>query len=920
MTLKNRISQSIAKFIIYRPLGVFTVYFALCILSLTQIIDFPEKKVRLELDPSVNSILPKQDPERDYFEYSKELFDSGEQIILALQAEEIFTTDNLQAIKAISDAVELLPEVKSVSSLSMALNIRSEQGELLIQPFFDFPPTKQADLNDLKQRALNDPIYAGNLVSHDSQVTVILVSLLDIEEKELLARSIDQTVKAIAEEYWPRQQVYMSGGTHVKAEMSRVMLEDLKTVVPLAAVIMALIAGLSFRSIRGMVVPVATVGVSLLLTLGVFQVFFQQLNQVTVVVPSLLIVVGFAYAIHVVSAYYDVLQNKQEALQQSTLSPAHFALRKIAAPVIYTGVTTSAGFFSLMVSPISAIQEFALGAGVGILITTLVSLSLAPAILQTFSIPMSLLQRKQSRGLDSFFELLANIDLNHSKIVLLSGAGIALLSLMALPYIQIGTDMVSSFKDDSTVRRDFNKINESLQGGNTLSIVFSVEDIEGFKQPENLKVIEQFQSWLSRQHYAGGSTSLVDYIKVINQGLNESNEQFAIPDDRYLIEELLFVGGNDELDRYVDFEYQHARVVLRTPAMDSRDVMALVDAIEYYFQERLPAHMQGRITGNSYLLAKTMDDIAVGQALSITTAFIIIYFILVLLFTSFKAGFIALIPNALPVLLYFGVLGWTGISLNVTTGLVACIVLGIAVDDTIHLMAHFNRSAREKADEAQGVIYALKTVGRPVTYTTIALCLGFLCMLSSDMRTQIDFAWLAALTLFFAWIVDMTFTPAVAGRIKIVSLWDVLSLNLGESPHKSIPLFAGLTPTQARIAALMANIVEYPQAQQIFAIGDKGNHMYVVIDGVINVTLKNGDGTIFIDKLERGAIIGEVALYHGERTANVFAASNVRLLEITKQDLEAIQLRHPKIAAQLYANLNEVFAGRMANLTHRIAT
>ena len=106
--------------------------------------------------------------------------------------------------------------------------------------------------------------------------------------------------------------------------------------------------------------------------------------------------------------------------------------------------------------------------------------------------------------------------------------------------------------------------------------------------------------------------------------------------------------------------------------------------------------------------------------------------------------------------------------------------------------------------------------------------------------------------------------------------------------------------------------------EKIFVRGEKGKHMYVVIDGRISVSMHNQEGTVFIQNLTRGSIVGEVGLYHGERTADVYAASPVRLLEITRDDLENIQRRHPKIAAQLYANLNKVFAGRVANLATRI--
>jgi hypothetical protein len=275
-----------------------------------------------------------------------------------------------------------------------------------------------------------------------------------------------------------------------------------------------------------------------------------------------------------------------------------------------------------------------------------------------------------------------------------------------------------------------------------------------------------------------------------------------------------------------------------------------------------------------------MDDIAYGQAMSMLSAFGSIFVILSVLFMSFRAGFIALIPNVLPVLVYFGILGWAGIELNVTTGIIACLVLGIAVDDTIHIFTHFNRGARKSADEEWGVTHALLTVGRPVTYTTIALCLGFLCLLFSEMRTQFEFGWLAAVTLAGAWLIDMTFTPALAARIRIVTIWDVIRLDLGDEPQRSIPLFDGLSTHQAKVAALLGSMTTFSAGDCVFKANEPGDYLYVIIDGRLVVSVRSGDRVVVINELGRGAVLGEIALFRGVRSADVKAVTDVRLLRL----------------------------------------
>jgi len=324
------------------------------------------------------------------------------------------------------------------------------------------------------------------------------------------------------------------------------------------------------------------------------------------------------------------------------------------------------------------------------------------------------------------------------------------------------------------------------------------------------------------------------------------------------------------------------------------------------------------VTGNTVLVARTMDAIALGQALSLASAMIIIYAILVVLFASFRIGLLALIPNVLPVLVYFGVLGWTGVSLNVVTGLVACLVLGVAVDDTIHILVQFDRAARRHASEEKGVTEALRAVGRPVTYTTAALCIGFLVLMASENKSQVEFGALAAFTLAVAWLIDMTFTPALAARIRVVTLWEILTLDLGQDPHGSIPLFAGLSHAQARITALMGSLQDVAAGVLLFKTGEPGDSMFVVIDGTLQASVVNEDRRVQLRTLSRGDVIGEVALSSGVRSADVETLSDVRLLRLDRADLDRLGRRYPRIALRIQANLSVVLANRLASVTQRV--
>jgi predicted RND superfamily exporter protein len=918
--VNSRSTRAANRFILFvtkRPFIVLALTVVITGFALSQMVDIRTGAPRLLLDPSTDSMLSTGNPERLFFERMKLVFGRAETLLVALVSDDVFTSDRLRRISVLTERIESLDEVDHVSSLSTALNIRSRGDDLLIDPFYDEAPTDAEGLADLRMRALGDPIYGGNLVSSDGRIAVIAVTLLDLPEQELLDSRIDDRIHAIALEEAGDGEIWMAGAPHIKAETSRLMMEDVFGVVPLAFIIMAAIAFLAYRTIRGVVIPALTVGVASIWTLGYVAAFYGVLNPVTVAAPPILIVVGFAYSIHVLSAYYDILRRTPEDEREAGRAVMS-ALRTISMPVTLTAITTAAGFFSLMLSPIQAIEQFGAFCGIGVLVTAAISLTTAPAILALLPLPRNLDAKSEPRLLNRFLEWIAHFDLRNRRRIIAFWAVVAVLSVWGATRIEVGNNLVGNFKASNPVRQDFDRVNAHLEGANAFTLVVESPSSDAFKDPTNLLMLESLQEWLERQPEVGGTTSLADYIKAIHRGFRSGDDAFlALPDSRDLVAQLLVIGANDELEQYVDTDYRLARIIVRTRAIDSPDLMGLVRRIE----DRLaivPPHFDAKVSGSSVLLARTMDEIAIGQAVSLSAALLIIYAILALLFTSFRIGLLALIPNALPVLVYFGVLGWAGVTLNVVTGLVGCLVLGIAVDDTIHMLVHFKDAARGRANESEGIVEAIMAVGRPISFTTLALCLGFLVLLLSNMKSQVEFGVLASITLAIAWIIDLTFTPAIAGGMRIVTLWEVLTLDLGEDPHLSIPLFAGLSHAQARVTALMADLRDLPPDHLLVHEGESGDDMFVVIRGSLVASIKREGRDAPLRELNRGDVIGEVAIFFGERTADVRTLTDVRLLRLDRSALTRLSNRYPKIASHVYENLSEVLAARLASLTRRI--
>jgi hypothetical protein len=427
------------------------------------------------------------------------------------------------------------------------------------------------------------------------------------------------------------------------------------------------------------------------------------------------------------------------------------------------------------------------------------------------------------------------------------------------------------------------------------------------------------QTWLEAQPEIGGTTGLVDFVKLLNRAFHEDDPaQLVVPENERLTGQLLFLGASDELEGYIDARYQLTNILVRMTIYDSELISALVDRIDARMAE-LPPALHGRVTGNTILLNGVVNSLIASEIQTLFGSLVLIYALLSVMFLSWRIGIVALIPNVVPVAVFFGALGLTGITLNVATSIIAPMALGIAIDDTIHYFSRFNREAKRLANEERATVAVLRSVGRPVIYSTVSLVVGFLMLAWSDLLSYRQVGGMGAFTLAFSLLVEMTLTPALCSGLRIVTLWDTLTLDLGEDPQEAIPLFKGLSKAQCRIVALMASLRAIPAGTPLARMGDEEREMYVIVDGNVRVwKLDDDDHQIELRTCERGDVVGEVAFFSGVRSANMDVAADARLLRFTPNNLQRLRRSYPRIAATVLRNLNEILAQRLSSLTSRL--
>jgi len=733
-----------------RPCVVLMLAALVALAASNELFDWRQSRSRLGVDASLAALLPTEGARLARFEAVRERFQSDDLLLVVWRGETLFTPAGLAAFKRLTRRIERLRGVAHVESLASAMHTRVHDDYTEVSPFLPELPTTLVQARAVREAVLANPLYAGYLAAADGQAAMIAVRFdRGLNPREQIAL-VSRVARASRSEAGPIAQ-FLSGPLYARLEISRLLLADLMRIMLMAVSATVFVAALGFRHLRGALLPLAANALALAATLAVFVAGGHALNYVTVILPPSVYVVGFAYAIHVVADF-----DRHFVGDVTRASAARRAVADVARPLTLTALTTAAGFAALATSDIPSIRTFGLYASLGTVLAWVAALVVVPAGLAAFA--------RRRRGPDAgttrrFVARLAALARGHRHALLWAGAGFAALATAGLTRLTVNTDYLANFAPHSAVRTNFATLNERFAGAVPLQIVLAGEKRDTFKTPAALRALDELARWLEAQPEIGGVYTLLDYLGELEGALAPDRvDADPVPPSRAYASDLILLGASEDIRRFADAAFSSTLLQVRAREIASADLNALTARIEARLA-RLPDGLRGEVTGSSVLIAQTLDDVTRGQVLSLLAAFVPIALALVLLFRSVRLAALALIPNVLPILGFFGILGWTGIPLNLTTSLVAAVVLGIAVDDSIHFFARLEAARRVGANALET---ALEAVLRPVTFTTAGLVLGFATLLAGTLRSSAEFGLLAALTLAIAWLLDLTFSPALA--------------------------------------------------------------------------------------------------------------------------------------------------------------
>lgn len=662
----------------------------------------------------------------------RDRFGSDDFVLLAYGGRPLFEPESLEA------QVEALEALEAIRGLSKPLGIPAV--------FRDLLGGEDAEL--LRREVLETPFYRNFLVSPDGSMAGLLAPVADPEAPPgPLVEALRGAGRVLERAGF---EVHLVGPPVLNAALDRSSRSEALRSFPVAfGLALAVLVGL-FRCLRATAVAALLAGLGILLTLGAMGLADRPLDMVTSVLPSLLFVLSLAANIHVLSRY-----RAHRGRGADPVPALARALAETARPCTLAAVTTAVGFASLLTARMEPVRALGALAAFGVLASLAVNLLVGPVLVALLDPPGA-----QPRSASVFARLGQAVAGPRAgrRVAVLAGV-LALLLLAGLARLRVESDPLTFLPSSSRTVRDYEAVARGLTGFYTLELM--VETPGGWLDPARWPALDAVARELEARPDVARVLSPLDLLRLFHHlSRGPGLKTWALPATAGAARELLedFGGGLGDL-RLAAEDGGAVRLAALVRVMPS-DRFREIEAAARRALAALPEPWTGTATGIVLQLVDAQLGLVRTQVESFGIAFALIFACIAVGMRSLRLTAVSVPPNLLPILAALGAMGFSGIRLDAATVMVASVALGIAVDDTVHLLEAWRREREAPPEVALG--RALARVGPAMLVTTITACIGFAALLVSSFLPIRWFGALAALAMAVALAADLLLAPVLA--------------------------------------------------------------------------------------------------------------------------------------------------------------
>lgn len=719
------------------------------------------------IDNSIEVWLNKDDPGLSYYYDFIDKFGDEEFLIVAIKDEDIFSSDKFKQIDSIAKKLEGLEVVKNVISIVSVFK------DKLSSPYFKdvLKENRGKNIIDIfKEDILSDYMYVNNVISNDGKTTAIIATVAKgppESRMELVKRirSIMTTtvmdkeggLRALPENY------YLAGPSIVNAELDRMSQKDINTYTPIMFAVAFVILLLLFRNVSGVLVPMLTISINIVWSVGLFVIFDNKMNMVSSMITPLIFIISLATTIHILNRYYQ-----ESALSRDKRKNVLETIKHISIPCFLTCATTSIGFLSLVLSDVQPVKITGIFMAAGIMMSFFVCITLVPGVLSLFPTakggPSGRLTKdiEKSTEFHGVFGFIGNLVKKNTVLIFAFSAIFVGFAIYGITRVKVESSIFESFPENSEISRSTTYIEKNLMGLLPVEIIVDAVNAGGIFQPEILDKMGDLQNFLKEIPEVTTSISVADYVKKLDNLLTEEKNSNQLVTQEKAIDyvKLASLHGDSIVRSLYTKDNNEGRISVRMECVGSSRYQEIINSIREYIGFNFPFDTICTITGIVPLLMDMQGYLVESQIKTFSLAFVLIFICITLLMKSIRIGMISMIPNFIPVAITLGVMGYLGIRLDVATIMIASVAIGISVDDTIHFLYRFKSEYQKDKNHYLAIHRTLSGVGRALIFTTIVGTCGFLMFCLSSFKPVQYFGLLTGITMVSALIADLFILPA----------------------------------------------------------------------------------------------------------------------------------------------------------------
>jgi uncharacterized protein len=882
-------------------------------LSLTGYFTFQTQN--LKIDTTTQRLMSADDPDRLIYYQAQEKYGSDEILSVIFDDPELFTPEKLALIQERLYLLQLMPEVYKLESAFNTNNFFNNEEDILeTTPIFDQIPTDTEEVLRRIDIGRNNPLFFNTLISAErSSLALHLYSSSDVLSdpafSERFVKNVQEWIDPIKEHY---EDVFIVGGPKLNVVVKDTMFRDIVVNFPISLLVICILLYLILGTWNASVIPIVTGCISVIWTLGTLAMLDIPFQLLFTAIPVILVVIGSTEDTHIISGYLDSLEKNSKRLLAIELMS-----HRLSSPILLTTLTTAVGFSSIMINEVIMLKEFGLITSISILYNFFITITLVPIILKYFGTTQKP-EKKSSRLGDQMVSWSTNKTLliasSYRREAVLALVFVCAVSAYFVKDLKADNDPLNSLKESSELKQNLRKMTRYFTGNDTFFISLTAKEGESvdFKKFEHLQIIEEIELAVEMQGDFDTSRSLASLISLINRELNKDEiNQFVVPQDNALISQYLLFLSVDDKEKYVTSDYKEANIVVWYQLSSSEEKLKAIRALEQTLNELLvQTPIKAKITGRSILVAKAAETIISSQVKSLALIIFCVFVIIGVLFWDLKLALLSLIPNTIPILFLFGVLGFTGIPLDFVTCNIAAIAIGIALDDTIHFLSKFNHAMKNHHDQYLALKETLEIEMRPILSTSIALALGLFTLALSDFVTIMEFGILTGVVILLALVADLLLTPLfliLFGVKSANTLFDRLRVRINYRLKFDCMAFRHLDYDEIRRLVLKGKMLELRPSQVVNLKDD--DSFTIVLEGEAHLqkldqrSIHAQESRAFnLAKLKPTACLPPIKGYQIE------AVTIVKILIISPSYLRQLSLIDYDLFEKLSQNLDQIKA------------